>query len=262
LVSRGVVEVTLLGQNVNTFGRDLTVPGSSRQPLFARLLREVDAVNGLRRLRFTSPHPHDFTPDVIEAMAECPTVCEHIHFPLQSGSDRVLRSMRRSYRRERYLSWLDRIRAAIPDVAVSTDIIVGFPGESEEEFACTLDVVERARFDSAYTFQYSPRPGTPAADMTGQVPADIVQERFERLVSMQEQISLERSRAQVGRTFEVLVEGEGKRGPGAQARTRANRIVHLPEPLAPGSFVHARVLAAAPHHLTGKVVPAHDVVGV
>jgi tRNA-2-methylthio-N6-dimethylallyladenosine synthase len=262
LVSRGVVEITLLGQNVNTFGRDLTVPGSSRRPLFARLLREVDAVSGLRRLRFTSPHPHDFTPDVIEAMAECPTVCEHIHFPLQSGSDRVLRSMRRSYRRERYLAWLDRIRAAIPDVAVSTDIIVGFPGESEEEFLHTLEVVERARFDSAYTFQYSPRPGTPAADMTGQVPAETVQERFQRLVSVQERISLERSTAQVGRTFEVLVEGEGKRGPGAQARTRTNRIVHVPQRLAPGSFVHALVTAAAPHHLTGEVVPAHNAVGV
>src|SRR5207245_934392 len=146
---------------------------------------------------------------VIEAMADCPTVCEHIHFPLQSGSDRVLRSMRRSYRRERYLPWPDRIRGAIPDVAGSTDTIVGFPGGSAGGVEQTLDVGERARFDSAYTSQYSPRPGTPAADMTGQVAADIVQERFERLVSMQERISLERSRAQIGRTFEVLVEGEG-----------------------------------------------------
>jgi tRNA-2-methylthio-N6-dimethylallyladenosine synthase len=199
---------------------------------------------------------------VIEAMAECPTVCEHIHFPLQSGSDRVLRAMHRSYRRERYLAWLDRIREAIPEVAVSTDIIVGFPGESEEEFGDTLDVVERARFDSAYTFQYSPRPGTSAAQMPEQVSPAVVQERFERLVSLQERISLERSSAQVGRTFEVLVEGQGKRGPGAQARTRTNRIAHVPQPLAAGSFVNVRVTAAAPHHLTGEVVPARDAVSV
>src|SRR5262245_52744276 len=154
LVAQGVVEVTLLGQNVNTYGRDLTVPGSPRRPLFARLLREVDRIDGIQRVRFTSPHPHDFTPDVIEAMAECGSVCEHIHFPLQSGSDRVLHAMQRSYRRERYLDWLERIRGAIPEIAVSTDIIVGFPGETEDDFRSTLDVVERARFDSAYTFQY------------------------------------------------------------------------------------------------------------
>ena len=143
LARRGVVEVTLLGQNVNTYGRDVTVPGTSRRPLFAELLRQVNQVEGLRRIRFTSPHPHDFTPDVIEAMAESDKVCEHIHFPLQSGSDAVLKAMQRSYRRERYLGWLDRIRDAIPEVAVSTDIIVGFPGETDEDFADTLDVVER-----------------------------------------------------------------------------------------------------------------------
>ena len=170
LARRGVVEVTLLGQNVNTYGRDVTVPGTSRRPLFAELLRQVNEVDGLRRIRFTSPHPHDFTPDVIEAMAESEKVCEHIHFPLQSGSDAVLKAMQRSYRRERYLGWLDRIRDAIPEVAVSTDIIVGFPGETEEDFADTLDVVDRARFDSAYTFQYSPRPGTRAASMPDQRP--------------------------------------------------------------------------------------------
>src|SRR5438552_775010 len=144
LARHGVVEVTLLGQNVNTFGRDVTAPDRSTRPLFARLLREVDRVEGLRRIRFTSPHPHDFTPDVIEAMAECDKVCEHIHFPLQSGSDRVLKAMRRSYRRERYLSWLEAIRSSVIDVAVSTDIIVGFPGETESDFQDTLDVVERA----------------------------------------------------------------------------------------------------------------------
>jgi tRNA-2-methylthio-N6-dimethylallyladenosine synthase len=255
LASDGVVEVTLLGQNVNTYGRDLTVPGSSRRPVFARLLREVDRVDGLRRIRFTSPHPHDFTPDVIDAMAECEKVCEHIHFPLQSGSDAVLKTMRRSYRRERYLDWLGQIRAAMPEVGVSTDIIVGFPGETERDFVQTLEVVERARFDGAYTFQYSPRPGTRAASLPDQVPKDVVQERFERLVTLQERIALERNEAQVGRTFEVLVEGDGKKG-ATQARTRTNRIVHLAGPVPSGSFVHARVTAAAPHHLMGETVAA------
>jgi tRNA-2-methylthio-N6-dimethylallyladenosine synthase len=253
LMASGVVEVTLLGQNVNTYGRDVTVPGSSRRPLFADLLRTVGGIEGLRRLRFTSPHPHDFTPDVIEAMAETPAVCEHIHFPLQSGSDRVLRSMRRSYRRDRYLGWLERIREAIPTIAVSTDIIVGFPGETEEDFADTLDVVERARFDSAYTFQYSPRPGTRAASFPEQVPKEVVQERFDRLVTLQESISLERARRLVGESVEVLVEGDGRRGPGSQGRTRTNRIVHLGEVVPPGTFVRATVVDAAAHHLTGEL---------
>jgi len=255
LAAHGVVEVTLLGQNVNTYGRDLTVPGSSRRPLFATLLREVNAIDGIRRIRFTSPHPHDFTPDVIEAMAGCDAVCEHIHFPLQSGSDRILRAMQRSYRRERYLDWLGRIRAAVPDVAVSTDIIVGFPGETEDDFRGTLEVVERAGFDSAYQFQYSPRPGTRAATMPDQVPKEIVQARFDRLVELQESISLAKNREQVGRTFEVLVEGDGKRAGSTQARTRSNRIVHVADAIPPGTFVHARVTSAAAHHLTGAVVP-------
>jgi tRNA-2-methylthio-N6-dimethylallyladenosine synthase len=255
LARAGVVEVTLLGQNVNTYGRDLTVPGSSRRPLFADLLRRVNEVEGLRRIRFTSPHPHDFTDDVIDAMAESEKVCEHIHFPLQSGSDAVLKAMRRSYRRERYLGWLEAIRSAIPDIAVSTDIIVGFPGETEEDFADTLDVVERARFDSAYTFQYSPRPGTRAATMPDQVPKEVVQERFDRLVALQASISLAKAEAVVGSEVEVLVEGVGRKGNSTQSRSRTNRIVHLPEPLAPGTFVPVRVTGAAPHHLTGEVVP-------
>jgi tRNA-2-methylthio-N6-dimethylallyladenosine synthase len=254
LVAGGVVEVTLLGQNVNTYGRDVTVPGSSRRPLFAELLRQVDGVEGLRRVRFTSPHPHDFTEDVIEAIAGCERVCEHIHFPLQSGSDRVLRAMRRSYRRERYLAWLDRIRGAVPEIAVSTDVIVGFPGETEEDFRQTLEAVERAGFDSAYTFQYSPRPGTPAATMGDQVPKEVVQERFDRLVALQERISTERAAEQLGRTFEVLVEGGDRRGRSTRSRTRTNRIVHLPEALDPGTFAHARITATAPHHLTGELV--------
>ena len=255
LARRGVVEVTLLGQNVNTYGRDLTVPGSSRKPLFAQLLRAVDDVEGIRRIRFTSPHPHDFTPDVIEAMAECEKVCEHIHFPLQSGSDRILRAMQRSYRSERYLSWLERIREAVPGVAVTTDIIVGFPGETAEDFLATLDVVRAARFDQAFTFQYSPRPGTPAGTMPDQIPKEVVQERFDRLVELQESISLERMRATVGRTFEVLVEGVGRKG-GVQARTRTNKVVHLPGTIPPGTFRDARIVAAHPHHLNGEVVEA------
>ena len=253
LARDGVVEVTLLGQNVNTYGRDLTVPGSSRRPLFAELLRAVNDVDGVRRIRFTSPHPHDFTPDVIEAMAEGEHVCEHIHFPLQSGSDHVLKAMRRSYRRERYLGWLERIRAEIPDIAVSTDIIVGFPGETEEDFADTLDVVARARFDQAYTFQYSPRPGTRAALMEDQIPKAIVQERFDRLVQLQEAISLQRMREQVGSTVEVLVEGTGRKG-GVQGRTRTNRVVHLAGEIDPGTFLDARIVSAHPHHLAGEPV--------
>jgi tRNA-2-methylthio-N6-dimethylallyladenosine synthase len=245
--------VSLLGQNVNTYGRDVSVPGSARRPLFAELLRMVNHVDGIERIRFTSPHPHDFTPDVIDAMAASDKVCEHIHFPLQSGSDRVLRAMQRSYRRERYLGWLDRIRAAIPEVAVSTDIIVGFPGETEQDFADTLDVVARARFDSAYTFQYSPRPGTRAAAMPEQVPKEVVQERFDRLVELQTAITAERNEAQVGTLVEVLVEGDGKRDGSTQARTRTNRIVHLRERLAPGTLAIVEITDAAAHHLLGRV---------
>jgi tRNA-2-methylthio-N6-dimethylallyladenosine synthase len=262
LAAAGVVEVTLLGQNVNTYGRDVTVPGSPGEPLFGRLLREVGSVEGIRRVRFTSPHPHDFTPDVIEAMAETEAVCEHIHFPLQSGSDAVLRAMKRSYRRERYLAWLEAIRGAIPGIAVSTDVIVGFPGETEEDFVQTLELVDSARFDSAYTFQYSPRPGTRAASFDDQVPKEVVQERFDRLVRVQEANSLARSLAQVGKTFEVLVEGGDRKGRSTQARTRTNRIVHLAEPAPPGSFVFARVVGAAPHHLTGELRPAPSAVAV
>jgi len=256
LAAGGVVEVTLLGQNVNTYGRDVTVPDSSRRPLFADLLRMVNQVDGIERIRFTSPHPHDFTPDVIEAMATSEKVCEHIHFPLQSGSDRVLKAMQRSYRRGRYLSWLDRIREAIPAIAVSTDIIVGFPGETEEDFADTLDAVERARFDSAYTFQYSPRPGTRAATMPDQVPKEVVQERFDRLVALQTEITAERNRRQVGERLEVLVEGDGKRAGSTQSRTRTNRIVHLREQLPAGSFATVEITEAAAHHLLGRVVEA------
>jgi tRNA-2-methylthio-N6-dimethylallyladenosine synthase len=251
LVAGGVVEITLLGQNVNTYGRDLTVPGSSRKPQFGVLLRALDQVDGLRRIRFTSPNPHDFTHYVVESIARCDAVCEHIHFPMQSGSDRVLRSMRRSYRSARYLDWLRRIREAVPGVAVTTDIIVGFPGETEDDFAGTLRVVEDACFDAAYTFQYSPRAGTEAAGYEDQVPKEVVQERFERLVAVQERISLERNRELEGRTVEVLVEGTGRKG-GAQGRTRGNKVVNLESPARTGEFLDARILRAHPHHLIGE----------
>jgi tRNA-2-methylthio-N6-dimethylallyladenosine synthase len=251
LVDDGVVEVTLLGQNVNTYGRDL-----DSTPLFAELLRALGRIDGLRRVRFTSPHPHDFTPDVIEAMADTDVVCEHIHFPLQSGSDEVLKRMRRSYRSARYLDLLSSIRAAVPDLAVSTDVIVGFPGESEEDFERTLRVVEDARFDSAYTFKYSIRPNTEAGSLPDQIPAEIVQERFGRLVELQERISLERNVEMVGRTFEVLVEGRSKKDDARiTARTRTNKIVHLPSSAgAPGDFIEAVISGAHPHHLDG--IPA------
>jgi tRNA-2-methylthio-N6-dimethylallyladenosine synthase len=254
LAARGVVEVTLLGQNVNTYGRDVYFRDTSpsRKPLFGELLRAVDGVEGIRRVRFTSPHPHDFTPDVVEAMAQCKAVCEHIHFPLQSGSDRVLRAMRRSYRSARYLEWLGRIREGVPGIAVSTDIIVGFPGETEEDFRETLRVVGEARFDSAYTFQYSPRAGTEAAGYEYQVPKEIVQERFDRLVELQERISLEANRAYAGRTVEVLVEGVGRKG-GVQGRTRTNKVVNFDGPAGPGDFVDVLVTGAHPHHLTGRL---------
>ncbi|HEY7283003.1 MAG TPA: tRNA (N6-isopentenyl adenosine(37)-C2)-methylthiotransferase MiaB [Actinomycetota bacterium] len=260
LASGGVVEVTLLGQNVNTYGRDLTVPGSSRRSRFAELLRLVDQIDGLRRIRFTSPHPHDFTPDVVEAMAECERVCEHIHFPLQSGSDRVLRLMRRSYRSDRYLSWVRRIREAVPGIAFSTDIIVGFPGETEDDFRGTMRVVEEAGFDSAYTFQYSPRPGTTAGTWPDRVPKEVVQERFDRLVALQEGISLQRNRDYEGRTIEVLVEGTGRKG-GVQGRTRTNKIAHFAGDERPGEFLDVVVERAHPHHLSAHVAAPAPVAG-
>jgi tRNA-2-methylthio-N6-dimethylallyladenosine synthase len=253
LARAGVAEVTLLGQNVNTYGRDLSVPGSPSKARFGELLAAVGSVEGIRRVRFTSPHPHDFTDDVLAAMAATPAVCEHIHFPLQSGSDRVLRAMRRSYRAQRYLAWLARIREAVPGVAVTTDVIVGFPGETEEDFDATLDVVRRARFDAAFTFQYSPRPGTAAASFPEQVPGDVVQDRFDRLVALQERVSLERNRAVVGETVEILVEGEGRKG-NLQGRTRTNKIVHAEGRLPEGTFARALVTRAHPHHLTGRLV--------
>lgn len=259
LVEEGAVEVTLLGQNVNTYGQE-----SGDRGAFAALLRECGRVEGLERLRFTSPHPAAFTDDVIEAMAGTPAVMPQLHMPLQSGSDAVLRRMRRSYRAERFLGILERVRAAIPDAAISSDIIVGFPGETEQDFADTLEVVRAARFAQVFTFRYSPRPGTPAADMPDQVPRDVVQERYVRLLALQEQISWEENLTQQGRAVEVLVaEGEGRKDGATNrlsGRARDNRLVHFAVPLGadaprPGDFVTVAVTHAAPHHLVADSAP-------
>ncbi len=257
LASAGVVEVTLLGQNVNSYGTDL----AGHRQLFGDLLRALDGVDGLERLRFTSPNPKDFRDDVVDAMASCRPLADHVHFPLQSGSDRVLRLMRRGYRRRRYLEILDKIRAARPGVAFSTDIIVGFPGETEADFADTLEVVARARFDSAFMFQYSPRPGTEAASMPDQVPPEVVRDRFSRLADLQERISLEHNQALVGTEVKLLVElASSKTDPTRMSgRTGSNKLCHFPVAagVAPGDFVTVGVEQAAPHHLLGGRVLAH-----
>jgi tRNA-2-methylthio-N6-dimethylallyladenosine synthase len=255
LASRGVTEVTLLGQNVNSYGRDLT----RRRPLFAELLRSVGSVDGIRRVRYTSPHPKDLRRETIAAMAETEAVCEHLHLPLQSGSNRVLSAMRRGYTAERYLERLAAARAGVADLAVTTDIIVGFPGESEDDFCQTLEVAAAAEYDSAYTFIFSPRPGTRAAAAPEQfVPDEVVAERFERLRAVVERSALIKHEARVGRTEEVMVEGPSKRDSAVvSGRTRQNKLVHFaPDGVAPRAGAYARVLvtAAAPHHLRGELV--------
>jgi tRNA-2-methylthio-N6-dimethylallyladenosine synthase len=246
----GVTEVTLLGQNVNSYGRDIT----KRRPLFADLLRAVGAVDGIRRVRYTSPHPKDLRPETIAAMAEVPTVCEHLHLPLQSGSDRVLAAMHRGYTAARYLEKLQAARAAVTDLAVTTDIIVGFPGETEDDFERTLEVAAEAEYDSAYTFLFSPRPGTEAAAMTDRfVPADVAGDRFERLRNVVERSARRRHDARIGRTEEILVEGPSKKDAAmTTGRTRQNKLVHFAANGAvTGSYHDVVVTAAAPHHLIG-----------
>jgi len=253
LVDDGAIEVTLLGQNVNSYG----VEFGDRQA-FGKLLRAAGTIAGLERIRFTSPHPAAFTDDVIDAMAETPNVMPQLHMPLQSGSDRILKAMRRSYRSDRFLGILDRVRARIPHAAISTDIIVGFPGETEEDFQDTLRVVEEARFASAFTFQYSIRPGTPAGTMPDQVPKAIVQERYERLVELQDRIVAEENAKQVGRTVEVLVAtGEGKKDDATHrlsGRAEDSRLVHFSVPDGsdiprPGDVVSLEITRAAPFYL-------------
>ena len=256
LVDDGVLEVTLLGQNVNAYGVSFADPAVPRdRGAFAKLLRACGRIDGLERVRFTSPHPAEFTDDVIDAMAQTPNVCPALHMPLQSGSDRMLRAMRRSYRAERYLGIIDRVRAAMPHAAITTDLIVGFPGETEEDFADTLDVVRQAQFAAAFTFQYSKRPGTPAAELDGQLPKDVVQERYMRLIELQEQISLDGNRALIGQSVELLVAaGEGRkdvRTARMTGRARDGRLVHFAaeHPVRPGDIVTTVVTEAAPHHL-------------
>ncbi len=289
LAATGTVEITLLGQNVNSYGRDLTTrlrkniagldeaalaalagptwveEGAGRpRPLFADLLRAVGAVEGVSRVRFTSPHPKDLRPETIVAMAETPAVCEQLHLPLQSGSDRILTAMRRGYTAERYLSRLADARAQIDDLAVTTDLIVGFPGETEEDFQATLEVVAEAEYDSAFTFIFSPRPGTRAADLVDDfVPDEVIGERFERLRVVVERSALARHARRVGRFEEVLVEGPSKKDPAVlSGRTRQGKLVHFPpvegdtSATAPSSFVMVSIDSAAPHHLRGTAVRA------
>lgn len=279
LASTGVVEVTLLGQNVNSYGRDLTVAlrhdmgadvsyttgeawatasRRSARPLFGDLLRATGAVEGIRRVRFISPHPKDLRPETIAAMAETEEVCNQLHLPLQSGSDRVLSAMRRGYTAERYLARLAAARSAIEDLAVSTDVIVGFPGETEEDFQATLEVVAEAAYDGVFIFQFSPRPGTIAAGMEEDfVPQEVISERFARLEVVADRSALARHRARIGRVEHVLVEGPSKRDPTRwSARTTQHKLVHLAsgEGISRGAFVDVKITAAGAHHLQGEVV--------
>jgi tRNA-2-methylthio-N6-dimethylallyladenosine synthase len=253
LAADGVVEITLLGQNVNSYGRDIT----RRRPLFAELLTAVANVDGIRRVRYTSPHPKDLRPETIETMAANPAVCPHLHLPLQAGSDRVLAAMHRGYSAERYLQRLEAARAAVPDLAVTTDLIVGFPGETDDDFEQTLDVVARAEYDSAYTFIFSPRPGTEAAALTDRfVDRDVIAERFERLRVVVERSALAKHRARIGGVEEVIVEGPSKRNPSVlTGRTAQNKLVHFASdpPLRPGTFAMVEVVSAGAHHLRGEL---------
>jgi len=252
LARRGVREVTLLGQNVNSWGRDL-LPEIRTE--FGELLRACDEVDGIERIRFTSPHPKDFRAPVIEAMAECAAVCEHAHLPLQSGSTRVLKAMRRTYSRERYLKLVGEMRAAIPDLALTTDIIVGFPGETEDDFRETLEVVDEVGFDGAFTFVYSPRAGTDAAAMAEQIPDDVKRDRIERLVELVQRNAARRNEQRIGRVEEVLVEGPSRTDPSVvRGRTRRNTTVNFSGDAAPGDFVDVLVERATSTTLGGSQV--------
>jgi tRNA-2-methylthio-N6-dimethylallyladenosine synthase len=247
--------LTLLGQNVNSWGRDL-LPEIHTE--FGELLRACDAVDGIERIRFTSPHPKDFRAPVIAAMAESAAVCEHAHLPLQSGSTRILKAMRRTYSRERYLKLVDAMRDGIPDLALSTDIIVGFPGETDDDFRETMEVVEEVRFDSAFTFVYSPRAGTDAAAMTEQIPDEVKRDRIERLVELVQRIAGERNAERVGRVEQVLVEGPSRTDPAyLRGRTRRNTTVNFLGDAAAGDFVDVRIERATSTTLGGsQLAPA------
>jgi tRNA-2-methylthio-N6-dimethylallyladenosine synthase len=246
----GVREVTLLGQNVNSYGRDLP---RERKTSFSELLRAIDAVDGIDRIRYASPHPKDMREDVIRAHAELPALCEHIHLPLQSGSSRILKAMRRTYNRERYMDRVALIREHVPDCAITTDIIVGFPGETDEDFEQTLEVVEETRYDGAFTFIYSPRRGTEAADLPDQVPHELKRERMERLVELVQRIQLERAQRFVGRTMEVLVEGPSRTDPDKlRGRTRHNKTVNFPGVARPGELAQVEITGATSTTLAGE----------
>jgi tRNA-2-methylthio-N6-dimethylallyladenosine synthase len=249
LAAVGVREVTLLGQNVNSWGRDL-LPRVKTD--FGALLRAVDSIPGIERIRFTSPHPKDFRDGVIAAMAECGSVCEHAHLPLQSGSTRILKAMRRTYGRERYVALAAKLRAAIPDLALTTDIIVGFPGESESDFRETLEVVEEVRYDGAFTFVFSPRHGTEAATMPDQVPEDVKRERIERLIEVVQRVASDRNRERIGRVEEVLVEGPSRTDPAfLRGRTRRNTTVNFVGTAEPGELADVRIEDATSTTLRG-----------
>jgi len=249
LAAEGVREVTLLGQNVNSWGRDLT---PELRTEFGELLRACDAVEGIERIRFTSPHPKDFREPVIAAMAECDAVCEHIHLPLQSGSSRILKAMRRTYDRARYLSLVGTLRGAIPDLALGTDVIVGFPGETEADFRETLEVVQEVRFDSAFTFVYSPRRGTEAAELSGQVPDEVKRDRIERLVEVVQRVAAERNAERVGRVEEVLVEGPSRTDESIlRGRTRRNTTVVFTGSAQPGELVEIEIAGSTSTTLRG-----------
>ena len=249
LADDGVREVTLLGQNVNSWGRDL-LPDLRAE--FGELLRACDAVAGIERIRFTSPHPKDFRPPVIAAMAECDAVCEHAHLPVQSGSSRILKAMRRTYTRERYMRLVDDLRAAIPDLALTTDIIVGFPGETEDDFRETLGLVEEVGFDGAFTFVYSPRSGTEAASMPDQVAEHVKRDRIERLIDVVQRVARDRNEKRIGRVEEVLVEGPSRTDATLlRGRTRRNTTVNFSGASAPGELVPVRIEAATSTTLRG-----------
>jgi tRNA-2-methylthio-N6-dimethylallyladenosine synthase len=254
LARDGVREITLLGQNVNSYGRDL-LPEIRID--FAELLHACDAVVGIERIRFTSPHPKDFRRPVIEAMAECAAVCEHAHLPLQSGSTRILKRMRRTYGREKYVRLAEEMRAAIPDLALTTDLIVGFPGETEEDFAQTVEVVEEVGYEGAFTFVFSPRRGTEAAEMPDRVPEEVKRERIERLVEVVQRVAERRNRERIGMVEEVLVEGHSRHGGGLlRGRTRRNTMVNFAGDAHPGELVSVRIERATSTTLRGAVVAA------
>lgn len=263
LAATGVTEVTLLGQNVNSYGRDLTLAARQAgddvrvRPLFADLLRAVEAVEGIRRVRYTSPHPKDLRPETIAAMAETPEVCEHLHLPVQSGSDAILAAMHRGYTAQRYLDRLADARRAMPDLAVTTDLIIGFPGETDADFDQTMELAAAAEYDSAYTFIYSPRPGTEAAELTDRfVDPAVVADRFDRLKAVLERSALRKHEGRIGRVEEVVVEGPSRKDPTiTTGRTRQNKLVHFAAevPLRAGTYAEVLVTGAAPHFLRGEL---------